>query len=685
MFTQPFIDFLNSDDKEIIYKQENNVDYCVYKRKINDNISMLYDVEFDNTNLYRNQSLEPVCVVNNKTNEILHVLNSYFFNYELSKTDLFKGDINDVINQVKNKKNQFEEEVKKAVFDKFESEKDKLIEELTPEEIEECKSEVLDLLINSNEPKDIRLSTDINNNIKFIESLFFNYENLKDRYIQKLYDDYKEDYKMYLGIKREYEKSMSNLETNDNEKFKSKVLEIFNSRKYKNIKIIYTHPNGDEELVEYGKEMDRYGFEQVKRDILAHEKINDIPILAIKSIKWSRSVLLNADDYNIDYKQSEKEKDFIKLDNIGHFPEHFYKDPDFIFEAIKTNEYNVKYLTENLKNDKEFCQKILDVAPFRMVYPSFGDDIKKDVDFVIKNFPKNISKYNRCDMLNLLPGELFADMKFIKFLKEQEFDLEFVSGKMREVDILSKEFKEVLGDYKLHNIYNSNILLYDFEQIEEVFSEDAIARNFNDVDYTTLPKETILKYVLNRNFSEDSLYKNDVRQSILSYFAENNEMICEFARKIYRNPVKFLSELHINPTYDNDSVLMFCSYSPLFICLLNKENKELFINSAIDDIEDIYIEDGSIIFSNDYFNIEMRDYWNNARISINNKEGTISKNITDLKLMETDEFAKLLFEKIEEKFDKKVNTVSEALTVVEEATETHEKNEEIEEEIDLPF
>ena len=677
MFTQPFIDFLNSDNNEFVYKQSENTDYCVYRKKVNDNLSILYNVEFDNNSLYSSRRIEPFCVINNKTNEILHIIDNYFLKYNFSK--YIDGSIETIAESVQNKVNNFEEEVRNAVLKKFESKKEDLLKEITEEDAKYCKSEALKCVVDSTKPRNFVLSLNTSKKIEFIESLFFNYENLKNESIKHLYEKYKNEYKTYLGINKEFDKMMSDLETDDNEKFKSKILEIFNDKKYKNIKITYVHPNGDEETINYGKEMNGYGYDQIKRDILTQEKIDNIPIFAIKTIKWSRSTIFDSNNYDIDYEQSKKEKDFIKLDNIGHFPESFYKDPDFILSAVNVNEYNIKYITEDLKNDKSFCQNIANVASFKTVFPYFGDSIKKDVKFVMENFPKNISRYYKRDMLNILPSELFQDMEFIKFLKNQEYDLDMISEKMRAIDILGKEFREILGDEKLYSL-PTDIFLYDFEEIEKVFEKDTIAKNFHYVDYKKLSKETILEYVFNDNFNENKLYQNDLYQSIISYFAEDNDMLCELARKC-KNPTKFLSELHINPTYDNDSVLMFCSYSPSFISLLNDENKDLFINSAIDDIQDIYEDDRSIMFANDYFNIEMRNYYGGEIISINNKSGTITKNVTDLKLMDTNELKKILFEKVEEKFGQKVNTLSEALETIRQSTEKLE--EEIEEE--LPF
>lgn len=628
-FTKEFEDFLNSDDQIFLIASVDTSyrphDKILEKRKVNDNVLLIYYSEKEKE-IFSSFTLDPLIMIDAKSKKPLFVIDLYNARYNTkngNKDMIFaENGIETISNELYKKIDIFKKTIEQGVLKKLEANADSF---LSDEIRNNYKDDALQCLVDSTAPSfDFEYSFD--DTYKNINRLCFDYSAFVEDTINEMYEKCKDRYIKYINISKEYEDLKLSVEKNDNGKFKNKILDIFNSRKYKNIKIDYVYPDGTESTLEYGKEMNRYGWEQIKRNIISQEKISNIPIFSIKSIRWSRSTLLKASDYNIEYDEKKKEDDFIKLNNVDNFRKERYDDEEFAKRIVIVSDYNFKNISIRLKSKKDFVLELkekFDVAPERL-WGEVGSNLKTDLDFVQKFLSKNFSSYEQREIINSTPLECFDDINFIKFFVNNNFDINILATKMEDKMLFSREFIELIGDNRINAIPDDIIKTHSLEELEKIYTEEAIARRFHELNYTVLPQDKITKYITKREFREEQLFvKDGMAPSIVEYYADDEYMLYQLTNGIrsHMGAKKFLDTIHIDPEINNDDIIPFCSYNAFFLKTLNKDNQLTFLESEIANIDNYVSHDSySATFETDYNEIELRYRYGEAEFNIKNKD-----------------------------------------------------------------
>ena len=623
-FTDKFEEFLKSNDSRMLletkaYKTDNNP--FIEKRKINENCSIIYYSEgFDDELTF---SLEPTLLVNNE-GELLFIIDSY--NSRKYLEEIFNDDnVKDKIEEnFRTKDRTFVETVKTRVETALNAQYSSYID--NSEEKKRDYAEKGLSYFTSNTKPTFSVEYSKTDNFEYVNNLLFNYDDFLESEIEKCIEKNKEKFTNYVNVKEAYDKIIENINKNDNGKFKTRVLEIFNTRKYKNLKIGFIYPNGEKQVKSYGKEMDRYGWEQVKRDIISKEKVSNIPIFAIKFIKWSRSTLLDANEYNIEYEKDKMQEDFIKLDNIEKFPEEFYDNEDFCRKIIKVNFCNFGLISDRLKNNKEFILSVADDVNRINTLKDISEDLKLDINFMNDFLPKEIGRYNYDKIVNEIPESGFEDINMINLLLSRGIGIDYFAHRIKESLIFSKEFIKILNGEKItrtpedENIFRK----HELSELEKVFDANVIRNKFHIVKYELLPQEKIIDYIVNEDFRDAILFIDNGDHSMIEYFANDEYMLYQISRGIRSaNTAKcFLEEIGIDIKYNNNDIIPFCSYNAYFFHFLDENNKRTFLESEIANIESYTVEsECETVFHTDYSDLRYREryYYYGSGLKITTK------------------------------------------------------------------
>lgn len=423
-------------------------------------------------------------------------------------------------------------------------------------------------------------------------------------------------------IKKEYDLIVKESENNDRAKFKDAIIDIFNAPKRKTLKVIFEYPNGETNECVFSKNcFSTYSLSNIKRKIYSEDAINQIPIYAVKSIMWSRSKLLDAANFNLEYSEEDLRKDYIRLDNVSRFKAEDYKNIDFCKEIIERSFDNLSCVNKELFDNEDFIKFLFEKSDDPMkIYSDLPDPVKEDPVLFKKFFPeekikKIIEEEKALAFIRLIRPSI-KNLDVFKYLIDLGIKPEFLFENIFDYKFyVDPKVLEIMDGKKLNFEPPYSVIgnLFDncsLDQVEKILSKEMILKKFT---YVNMSKESPLKvfdYIDvpgSQNMSRAVLWKNDSKDpSIVESFAYDQSLTFELS-KIFVNSNelrKFLEQIGIDyncSSPDNEKIIPFCSYNQSFFDLLNTENKNTFLEAELDNIQSVRIDDESAIhFSTDY-------------------------------------------------------------------------------------
>ncbi len=626
MFSEKFKEFLKSDNLMYKFEAKEGTKQFAQKLEASENINIIYLYNIDN--ILKRVEMMPSFLVDKKGN-LLSVNNIYAcedFQKDGSLSNMYEES-----KKINESFREFEREIEKAVEKKLKEMESDFLKDYDKNEYRE---KALDCIVSRNKPYyNIYFSYD-NHELFFLDNFYFNKKDFFEKTVEKVVEKEKAAYRNCFLTKHELEEiEKENLE-DDNKKFKNELIKILDSDKHKTLKIYYTYPNNDKGFLEFKKDESSYRITQYKRDILSNNKLLNVPVFAIDTIKWSRSTLLEKKNFNVSVKNSDILNTFMELDEVEHFPSEYYKDKGFIKKIVEKTDNNLSLADESLMKDKKFCEDILEVLNDpRVGLKYFDKSITSDRSFFEKVFEK-VNENRRRYILDYIPKEVLEDYDFIKFLKSKDVSMTDIANYISESFLFTKQFEQILGDEKLNSINVEYLPKYNIDFLTKFISEKFICKNFRHIDFAKETPDKIAEFI--DKGASVNIFENKISGvSLLDYFKDNEYMTYELSKTINSNYdlTPFLRSIGINAETDNDSILPFCSYNPIFMNMLNKSNLMNFVENEIASIDSFDLEEeATITFKTDFCKITLeKEYYSTAfgRLEFNTNDERSRKYIAD--------------------------------------------------------
>lgn len=617
MFSEKFKEFLKSDNLMYKFEAKEGTKQFAQKLEASENINIIYLYNIDN--VLKRVEMMPSFLVDKEGN-LLSVNNIYAcedFQKDGSFSNMYEES-----KKINESFREFEREIERAVEEKLKEMESDFLKDYDKNEYRE---KALNSIVSGNKPYyNIYFSYD-NHELFFLDNFYFNRKDFFEKTVEKVVEKEKEEYKKCFLTKHELaEIERENLE-DDNKKFKNELVKILDSDKHKTLKIYYTYPNNDKGFLEFKKDDNSYRIAQYKRDILSNDKLLNVPVFSIDSIKWSRSTLLEKKNFNITVKNSDILNTFAELDEVEHFPAEYYKDKGFIKKIVEKNDSNLSLADESLMKDKKFCEDIVEVLnDARVGLKYFDKEITSERTFFEKVFEK-INENRRRYMLDYIPKEVLEDYDFVKFLKSKNISITDIADHVSESFIFTKQFEEILNGEKLTSINLNYLPKYRIDFLTKFISEKFICKYFDNIDFSKESADKIAEYI--DKGANLNIFENKISGiSLFDYFKDDEYMTYELSKTISSSYgiTPFLRSLGINTDTNNDSILPFCSYNTLFMNMLNKDNLTNFVENEIASIDSFEVdEDSSIVFKTDFCKIILeKEYYSTSfgRLEFNSND-----------------------------------------------------------------
>ncbi len=611
MFLEKFNNFLKSDNLIYRFEDKGSVKRFAQKIEASDDINVIYLYEVGN--VLKRAEISPALIVD-KDGNLLKINNIYLCeDFQDAIFDI--KDISKAAHEINDSFREFELEIEDKIKEVLKSKEAEFLKEYKFEDFEE---NAVRNIVNKTTPHFNFYFSFEEKDIFFLENFYFNKTKLFDEAVEKTVEKYTDAYKTYFFEKSAIEEIEKANKEDDNKRFKREIINILDNPKHKTFTIYYTHPNGKHAESVFAKSENDYRLSQIKRDVLAKDTFNNIPVYAIDMVKWGRSTLIKKEDYKLTIDKSEILNKFVENNIVSNFPKEYYKDKGFVRKIADIYERNLEYADKELMSDKDFCLDLYkDGFSLYNLYQYVDKNLLKNEDFINKIY-ETINERETNVILSYVKKEDLEDYDYIKFLKSKGVNISEIALRISDDFVFSSKFYDILDGEKLNRVNESAFNKYRLSILEKYLSEKCILRNFRLIDISKEMENKITQYI-DLGAPIDVFHKNDDGRNLIQKYIDNDFMLYELSKTITNANLAdtFLRELSIDRNKDNDSVLPYCSYNTLFLNLLTDENKKIFIENEIANIETFDIEDGEICFKTDFCTITCtRHSWDSSISSI---------------------------------------------------------------------
>ena len=602
MFLEKFLNFLKSDN--LIYKITTEDDEKKFAQKIeateNVNVVYLYTVD----NVLKRIEMTPSILVDKQGN-LLSIKNTYAC--DDFKSYLFNEDIYEASRLITSKIKDFENEIINEVKVKLAS---KELDFLKDYDTDYYRKEAINCKINNSYPHfDVYFEYE-NKDIFFVDKYYFDRKTLLEDTVANLVEKNEPRYKNYFLTKFEIERMEKENEEDENKKFLNTLVGLLDNPKHKTLKISFKHPDGTIDNREIQK-LNNYSISRFKRDILSNYILENIPVFAIETVKWSRSTLLDRKKFGLKIDNSKLLNTFVECDAVEHFPKEYYKDQGFIKKIVDKHDRNIKYADESLLADKKFCNDLINILCCKRTILNYIDkSLAHDQDF-IGNFLDSLSDNEKIYTLGSFRKEVLEDYDFVKFLNSKGIPFTKIANYVSNAFIINKKFEEILNGEKLDTVSDSKIVEDNrLSILEKFYTKEALKRYSDYIDFSKESADKLCEYI-NMGAYIDVLEADNGALPLINSYIDDDFMIFELS-KTFNNAYyipKFLAKLGIDKDKEPEKVLPFCSYNPLFLNYVRKDEHITFIESEIANIESFKINnDEEISFTTDFCTFEFKGY-----------------------------------------------------------------------------
>ena len=626
---EEYLDFFKSDDEEVSYKvkkynKEKLYDFTLKKVPLkNPNLCAVYYIQKDSQDNPFSKIIQSyLCTFDKNTLDILHMSSD---TYDCLDTVLEKSDYREVdkltglSHQIKYEinellltilKNNTESYLKSIDFKEYEN---KIIEMYKNKTTEPLPDDMINFKLDFDKISDY-----------FSDKKAFLYKqaklNLTEENINK--------FKRYLALTIGYEQYVNRIENSDIGKIKKILLELMNNEKYKTLKINYTYPDGKSATCEYSKK--DYGFYSIKSKIFDCEKIEDIPIRAITSIKWGRSTLYQRDEVvseKFDYPLEQQIDEFMDLNHITHYPDFVYKDKEYIEKLYdKCGPSILEHIDKGILSDSVYMTDFINrhEKNARYILANMkGSSLLSNKLFMQFIFSKLLNEDNQYNLktsisviLNKIDPILLEDLEIAKelFRKNPSYDTAFFN-KFDISIINSPEIMNIISKGSFDKSSPAHLFFKYFdtpEKLLKVFSKEQLQSNICYIDEKLLTSDKALVMTLLDDMEPSkALFKNN------NYFIDsyaNDEIVMEKIIKIVSGQYdvqRVAALLKLNPECDKEKVYEISLDNIEFINILKNEDKKVyFVGEAYEAKNILEIDGENVEIQSAYgiFGLTVRSY-----------------------------------------------------------------------------
>jgi hypothetical protein len=347
-------------------------------------------------------------------------------------------------------------------------------------------------------------------------------------------------------------------------------------------------------------------------------KIRDNKEIVMSAVKESCFSLLYASDrlkYDEDVVLQSTSQRSMLYDNHLVFPEKLLKNRDFVLKLIQTNSYNIKFIPNDLRDDKLLYVSALsgDSSILDLRLKAFDDEtynklyiLLENKDFATEAILKNIHvfnylsddfKKNELFILNLIERLIELEQKggYDTFKQKRDLLVSIIKINNNNKRIINASLKYTIDDIYLGELIFKNIAQDLYNNVDFILSAMAI----NGFLFRYIPtifknnKAIVLSAINNQSKTKRGQLGND---SPLQYASESLRDDMEVVLAAIQNDGKAISHVsdnlknNVDLVFDslkNSAGLSYFNYLPLE--LQNRENLLLALKNGGGLIGDIPI------------------------------------------------------------------------------------------------
>lgn len=477
---------------------------------------------------------------------------------------------------------------------------------------------------------------------------------LEDNILDCLSDYSLANYERYVAEKECIRQYVEYIETNPDFKRQSDICAIIDGDK-QSYAINYHDQKGNKLKHSFKKNISR--MEALNKTVLDYQVLDKIPIELIDTISWRNNILFDSQNYS-STKISEEET-AVKLGLLDKFDEinpKYLNDPKVMYQILMSNINAFKYMSPALQLDTDFIVKVM--AGIKQEKSDFIDKCySSEMSYTLRNASSKKNIYTQ--LSPTLKKDKRLLIEYIKLLSEKEYGQQFSSPYPMYGSSFSKEFQDAISLYV--SSYEFSKLLIDKvgfnEQIIDMIPEEFLNRQ----EMLDLLKEKMATYktpcaaykkmssIKNLKFLYDDL---QIKRNICMLSDEvlnDKKFVCDNLSdyalstdrifNLYKYDeevmdkllVSFSSETHCQKYLDyseisrSDSLKMFelCSKNIGFITRLSDDDKKIFIDGELSEIENVYVSiDNSINIVTPNCTLKIRSTRGNAAFSFVDNNNT---------------------------------------------------------------
>lgn len=466
---------------------------------------------------------------------------------------------------------------------------------------------------------------------------------LKRSVISALSDGHLAKYEEYVAQKEIIKQYEETLKTEPGLKNINAIINIVNNDK-QSYSIKYHDMRGNAKKGQFKKNVTN--LKMINNTIIKHNVLSTIPIELIDEISW-RSTILYEKDKTCPFKYSDKDTAvrLALLEHVEDISPAMFHNPDFVIEAISQHARLLKVFPEESYNNKDIVLKIMkniqQTSPDIMqqclpnhntwehrnhqtifyIFQNLPNSLKTDKEFLKEYLPLHngqlIPMYTSYaatstyleDLLKSIAPYL-SDVKFAKIaLESTGFDKRIVEA---TPDYVIND-PEILNSILENKKQGMNMAIFkkiqNIDDLEKIFEKNFIQSHICDLSPNILCNR---KYIYN-NITNSALMSDN----IVSIYNEDTDMINKlFENAQYTDCCKTFLDV-IYPGADNIKIFELCSKNIFFYQLLKDDDKKIFIDGEMSDIENIHVDLTNIQITTPNCKIEIDPY---GTIHIENKE-----------------------------------------------------------------
>lgn len=438
-----------------------------------------------------------------------------------------------------------------------------------------------------------------------IDDFFNNQEELKNKSISQISESDFKLYEKYVGIKYamlEYEKSLS---ADPISQRKKAICDVINDERYKTITINYRLPN--DSLLSEKINKTRTKNSNAKKTIIDDGHIVNIPIVSIESITWNKQMLYDASQFTpLSLTDEDIKYEFARCGSAEDLTEKDRNNPSLMKRILSHDIVLFKYLGNDLSKDKKFLLDLastLESKDILSLYCDISLELKKDTAFIHDFF--------LCVKEQLKPNSYY-DYRFQNFTRQLKIDIHdklFTNTALarlliEKVSIADKELMEEFPDHlwedsavieslskKIKTEKESELLIKKIATpitCQKIFTLEQIQQNINNLHDDIKEYRDFIKYIVENMGKENKLLQKN--NSLLTNYAYDTEMVNLFAEKVCdQYAAKYIVEA-VMPAYDSLKMFNLVNKNILFYNYLSAEDKSIFLDGELFDINDLTFE-----------------------------------------------------------------------------------------------